>query len=292
MDSRKQRIAILSHKLDTFESRSYVLRHLTKLWTEQGHDVFFLYGVADYRPADILFMHVNLTVVPDEYLAFAKKYPVVVNASVADISKSKLSTHLVQPGCADTGPVIVKTDNNCGGTPEKLVRRRGSRGYRMLRKVRRLFSFGKDSRKSCDYQIYQTQADVPAAVWNDQKLVVEKFLPEREGEYFCIRQWLFIGDREYSQRVYSPKPIVKANDVVKRDYDCPVPEALRERRRQLGFDFGKFDYTVVDGEVVLFDTNSTPMMRMDGSPSLRLQSALEELSRGLYSFTAEGKVES
>ncbi len=29
-------------------------------------------------------------------------------------------------------------------------------------------------------------------------------------------------------------------------------------RKDLGFDFGKFDYAIVDGRVVLYDVNRTP----------------------------------
>ena len=37
-----------------------------------------------------------------------------------------------------------------------------------------------------------------------------------------------------------------------------VPEVLRAERERLGFDFGKFDFVVHEGEVVLLDANRTP----------------------------------
>jgi hypothetical protein len=39
-----------------------------------------------------------------------------------------------------------------------------------------------------------------------------------------------------------------------------IPDELRRLRREMGFDFGKFDYGIVDGRVVLYDANRTPVM--------------------------------
>ena len=38
----------------------------------------------------------------------------------------------------------------------------------------------------------------------------------------------------------------------------PIPEKLRELRRKHDFDFGKWDYAIADGEIVLYDIN-TPL---------------------------------
>ena len=61
-----------------------------------------------------------------------------------------------------------------------------------------------------------------------------------------------------SQRLVSSRPIVKAANIVRRDYDLPIPDKLRAMREELGFDYGKFDYVVADGEVALLDANRTP----------------------------------
>jgi len=37
-----------------------------------------------------------------------------------------------------------------------------------------------------------------------------------------------------------------------------VPEELHAMWARLGFDFGKFDYVVRDGQIVLLDANRTP----------------------------------
>ena len=58
----------------------------------------------------------------------------------------------------------------------------------------------------------------------------------------------------------------------------PVPEELRQTRRQLGFDYGKFDYGVVNGEVVLYDANRTPGASSDAAIH---EQTIDVLSKGL-----------
>jgi hypothetical protein len=98
-------------------------------------------------------------------------------------------------------------------------------------------------------------------MWFNPKLVVEKFRPERQDGLFCLRQWLFFGDREVGSVAYSKHPVVKANRIVKREAVTEFPDGLRAHREALRFDFGKFDYVLVDGEVVLYDANRTPVDR-------------------------------
>lgn len=278
------KIAILSHKVDAFKSRNYVLSALVSSWRESGHDVFVLQGPGHYREADILILHVNLTVVPESYLEFSKQYPLVVNGLVHDISKSRVSSHLISSRTEYDGEVIVKTDRNYGGAPERRVQRR--RFFpRLLREAKRLIpgvSLGE--RSTINYQVFSSAGEVPPAVWNDPLLVVEKYLPEREGDHYCIRQWVFFGSEEFNQRVHSLNQIVKANNVVHREYDISVPDDLREMRRALGFDYGKFDYAIVDGETILFDANSTPTSKLTNSLSPLLVSAIDNLAQGLYTF--------
>jgi hypothetical protein len=53
--------------------------------------------------------------------------------------------------------------------------------------------------------------------------------------------------------------VIKSHSVLRREPISDVPVELRQVRRELGFDFGKFDYGIVDGRVVLYDVNRTPM---------------------------------
>ena len=55
------------------------------------------------------------------------------------------------------------------------------------------------------------------------------------------------------------KPVVKlANTVERLPLHGDVPEALRRRRAELKFDYGKFDFIMENGAPVLLDANSTP----------------------------------
>ncbi|HOH25338.1 MAG TPA: hypothetical protein PKY68_09695, partial [Bacteroidales bacterium] len=131
------------------------------------------------------------------------------------------------------------------------------------------------------YPVFSSMAEVPKAVWRNRRLVVEKFCPEREGDHYCLRQWIFLGDRGVSQRLVSLNPIVKFPNEVHLEYGPPVPESLREMRSRLGFDYGKFDYVVVDGEVILLDANRTPAL---GGSDGWTQNVAAELAGGLPSF--------
>lgn len=65
---------------------------------------------------------------------------------------------------------------------------------------------------------------------------------------------------------FSEEPLVKAHSSVRTVYlDEKVPDALLKVRREMGFDFGKFDFVIHTGEVILLDVNKTPSVDYDGS---------------------------
>ena len=117
----RRRIAILMHEKDGEHTiHQYVITLLADHWREDGHEVFFLFGTKRFVPADLIIVHVDLSVVPDSYLRFAARYPVAVNGRVRDIRKSTFSTGLLRPDDLWQGPVIVKSDFNYAGEPERL----------------------------------------------------------------------------------------------------------------------------------------------------------------------------
>lgn len=238
-------IAILAHRNEPFEQVPYYLRGIAGIWREKGLKVSVFHGAERAEPADLAIVHVDLTVVPAEYLALAARYPICLNRYASDISKRTISRQLVRLGDGYKGPVIVKADRNCGGAKEaELAGRRGGRSA-----IPAPFS---------DYEVFDATALVPPPVWHDRELVVERFLPEKEGDLFSLRLWYFLGDREFGARNFSKSPIVKSASTVRREPLDEVPDELRELRAELGFDFGKFDYGIVDGRVVLYDANRTP----------------------------------
>ena len=130
-----------------------------------------------------------------------------------------------------------------------------------------------------DYPIYDSPRQVPRIVWHNPDLVVERLLCERREEFYCVRSWTFLGDAERNILFYAKQPIIKSSVAVKNE-SAEVPDEFRRMRRKLGFDFGKFDYGIVDGRVVLYDANRTPTI---GDPAIFLP-IFKMLAPGIYAF--------
>ncbi|PNS08373.1 hypothetical protein Lysil_0002 [Lysobacter silvestris] len=261
-----ERIAILIHELAP-DPQTYLLGLLMAEWRSMGYDVQVLRGVDRYLSADLLIPHLDMTVVPREYFAFMQRFPRTINASVVDISKSKISTNLLSRDSPYCGPVIVKTDRNFGGMPELRLRSGqhailGERVNNAVGKLSKLITGEVPWRcirelKTSEYRVFSSLGNVPRSIFSNKNLVVERFLPERVGTNYAVRYYWFCGDREISYRLTSTQPIIKVSNTVKLE-EVPVPPALRTIRKNLGFEFGKFDYVLKDDEVVLFDANRTP----------------------------------
>lgn len=193
--------------------------------------------------ADLAVLHVDLTVVPSEYLAMAARYPICLNRFTADISKRVVSRHLVKRGDGFRGPVIVKSNLNYGG------RKEAAKG---------ILPKALGQRLSEGYLIFESSSEVPDEFWTDGGVIVEKYMPEVDAGRHCVRYWLFLGSREIVVRLFSTEGVVKSVNATGRERLDGVPEELRELRDELGFDYGKFDFGVVDGKAVLYDANRTP----------------------------------
>jgi hypothetical protein len=282
--------------LDDFWRQRYHVQLMVPRWEAVGFRVVVVAGADEFVPADVALLHVDLSVVPGAYRRLAERYRRVVNGRVLDIRKRSVSRLVVDREGPDPGPVIVKTDWNCGGLREfrlgylespiaRALHRldRGDLTARALSRVearrswrrRRVLPVGA-------YRVYAGRSEVPAGVWENPNLVVERFVAEREGPDYCCRHWLFFGDREVHRRTVASDPVVKARARLSRLPD-PVPDELRRIRERLGFDYGKFDYGLVDGEVVLYDANRTPGALADSS---RHAETVDVLSGGLASMLA------
>ncbi len=250
-------IAILAHELDRILWRRrdgngyncpYLVGRLAFELIRRGHAVELVHGLRAENPEpDLAILHVDLTRVPDAYLAFAAGFPKCLNVKVADIAKTVVSDVLFDRQPDWDGPVIVKSNLNCNGGSEaaKAALRAGH---------------APKPAPAPDYRVFDSIRDVPDALRRDPELVIDRFLPEREGEFFAIRHWTFCGDRGHCSRYLSRESVIKGANLIRRD-PVPVPEALRRKRAELGFDYGKFDFVMHDGECFLLDANKTP-----GSP--------------------------
>jgi len=279
--SVRKRIAVLFHRQDSkIPASLYIVDRLAQCWREDGHDVLYLYGTKVHVEADLLLVHVNLSVVPEEYLNFASHYPVALNAQLRNIKKSVISGNIVSPGDSWAGPVIVKSDLNYGGSPEQYLTQ--SRIEQAARRAvarltgRQLFDDWKR------YRVFDSPKEVPRSLFKRQDVVVERFLPEYEDGLFHLRVYQVLGDRCTCTRLASHSPVFKASMSVSSEPVDPHP-AVEEWRKQLKLDYGKLDYLIHKGDPVLIDVNKTTgastVMGNAPLPAMRRQ-----LAEGLYSY--------
>src|SRR5580765_1354501 len=264
---KHKRIGILLHKDDAaFLYFKYLIKLLIKEWKSLGYSVETIRGTDRFVPADLVISHVDLTVVPDEYKEFLAQYPCVINRNVPDISKSKISGSLVGRDDPYSGAVIVKTDRNSGGFPE--ARMVGHRHLFRALAARLAFSARSSARepqswatvrhlKSGEYPVFSSLQEVPPDIFDNRHLVIEKFMPEVAGDSYHIRYYHFLGDKNLAQRYQSKEKVVKASTSVGFEIVPPPPELL-ELRKEWGMQYGKIDYVIHDGSVVVLDVNPTP----------------------------------
>lgn len=280
-----QRVAIITHANDNFHNSTYLLRRLSLCWEGMGIEVQ-VHSDPGQAPLDVdlAFLHLDLTRVPEPYRTLISQYPRVINGRVLDISKSAFSRQILRRGEAYSGPVLVKTDNNFGGMPELQERyREGSAGSDLS--IQRPWS---RVEALTEYPTFDSAAAVPSGVWRNPHLVVEKLLPERDEDgLFILRVWIFCGDHGIYYKCISEEPIIKSHNTIRREglEVSEIPPGLRQMREQLGFDYGKFDFGIVDGEVVLYDVNRTPGAPGDGKSSPEAEANIRFLAEGITTFT-------
>lgn len=268
-----KRIAVLWHRSSTGHApfhASYVIELLASEWQKMGFDVQMLSGTGNMRSADVLIPHLDLTIIPHDYCMFMEQYPRVINKDVLDISKSRISSNLLHKNDSYGGPVIVKTDRNYGGLPEahlgidsdrdrldlsSVFEKVATKAWKKLtgrvpwKYVRYL--------KTSEYPLFPSIKAVPKGVFKNKSLVVEKYCPEREDNNYIVRYCYFFGDREISFLLRSSERNVKISNAFQIE-EVPTPQEIHLIRRKMGFEFGKFDYIINGGKVVLFDVNRTP----------------------------------
>ncbi len=265
-----KKIVVLLHQHDTaFTSFGYLIKLMMKEWEHIGFAVETVRGIDSFVPADIVIPHIDLTVTPEPYRAFLDQYPLVVNRSVVDISKSKISANLVTAGDSYSGPVIIKTDRNHGGLSERCL----SGGLSQIHSkawnfLGRITSKRRQKRAEdvswlrvqylapAAYPVFLSLQEVPADVFLNKNLVVEKFRPEIEQGYYCLRSNFVFGDFEVNTVLRSRQPVVKLANSVHVEGESTPPEVYAFRQRS-GINYGKIDYVVRDGEAVVFDFNRT-----------------------------------
>jgi hypothetical protein len=268
-------IVILEHLLQKGIGASYMLHAFAARWHATGHRVIVHHGPGEPPAGDVAVLHLDLTVIPDDYRRLIGRYRRVVNGAVLDISKRRISAHLLHPQSDWAGQVIVKTDANAGGQPEHALFQRGQ-ALGLPNTIPHGLALG-------HYTVLGRLLDVPQEIWETPSFVVEKFLPERDERGYYIRVWNFFGDRERSSRSRADDPIIKSHNAVERQ-TVPVPDELRAWRARLGFDFGKFDYVIHHGMPVLLDANRTPSLPIGLAEDAKRAAGVLSLADGIAAF--------
>lgn len=253
-----------------------MVSQLSEIWREQGHDV---HVAQDFHPsADLCILHHDRTFVPASDIPTAPAGVRVLNGAAHDISKRRYSSLLLTPDSDWTGPVILKTNLNHFGAPE---RRDGKTVGSELRKTLAKVSWRLARRlPPKGYPVLDSIAAVPDWVWRNHDLIVEKFLPERHEGMYCLRGWIFFGAESYGYRMFATDPLVKVKSIVRHEYlDEPPGAPILRWREEMGIEFGKFDYVVHDGTPILLDANKTPSL-VRGARSERVM----RLARGVQPF--------
>jgi len=264
-------IAVIFHEHERKRNLpDFAIWHLARIWREQGLEVRFLFGTKKYLPADLAIVHVDLTVVPQEYIEFARRYPVSLNGRIKDIRKSLISKNRVFLDDGYEGPVIVKSELNYAGQPKrKLLRSALSRAlFRMACHWPFKWPAGSHPepyfRSPADYLIFRSPSLVPADWFGRDDILVEKFVPEIQDGLYCLRSFSFLGNHGICTLRKSRHPIVNLSTTIHREVVDVHPEIMK-LTQALGFEYGKFDYVIHDGVPVLLDANKTPGAARDAS---------------------------
>jgi hypothetical protein len=278
-------ILVLTHP-DAPTLDGYFLYLVAKEWEARGIRVTVCHDLKTASPAEVCVVHVDLSVVPPEYGEVARRYPYTVNLHITDIRKRNYSRNRVTRGDGFRGPVIVKSSLNFGGVPERRAkigwrRRIWEKFHRELsRRAPPSLPFQQPVITSkSDYRVFEELRLLPVGWLDREEIVVERFLPERHDDQFVLREWYFLGDREYY------------NCEISKDWNftigtkclelaAPPPDAIRQVRKELRIDYGKVDYVMDSvGDPVLFDVNKT--IGQSNPNSVRGREVARILSDGL-----------
>lgn len=279
-----RRIAVLHHGEAPLFERPYLIRLLIPEWEARGWSVRVVEDPRKPEPAEIAVLHVDLTRVPDRWLEVAARYERVINGALHDISKVRVSDPAIREGDGWEGPVIVKTNLNHAGTPERHLRaRRLSGGVPLLARALRLLLRWRERWRGFDphvpYPVFPHPHAVPRELRNDPAFVVQRFLPERDGELYVARMITFLGERAVGGRLLSKSPVVKAAEIVAATTEEAPADVLR-RARAFGADYGKVDYVEQAGQRLIFDVNRTPTYS-GSAPSERVRQMVKVLAGGI-----------
>lgn len=284
-------IVILTHRAGA-NLQGYLVDLLVREWRDQGIRVSIASDPGAVADADACLLHVDRSVVPQEYVEAARRFPIALNLHITDIRKTTYGRNRVRRGDGYEGPVIVKSALNYAGVPERggqpvapLRRRLQVLNRALSARLPPFVPFQQPSISSkADYRVLESRRDLPLGWLDRDDIVVERFRPERHGDKFVLREWYFLGDGEHYHCETSDDPVFTTG-TFRGDLAAPPPPAIRRVRADLRIDYGKIDYAIdSDGVPTLFDVNKSIGVSNGDSPVAR--SVARRLALGLASIEA------
>lgn len=261
------------------QQKAHLIRTLALIWASTGYTVTF--GTTVPEGADLAIVHIDRSRLTHVQICPQLDFSRVVNGGALDITKRKVSQQLVDRCSNWDGPVIIKTDANAHGAEEYALERPDLPRLARILAARVLPWQWVRELPLRRYPILERLDDVPEWVWQDPRLVVERFLPEMEDGAYVLRVWVFLGKKEFAMKIISTDPVVKSRNVIGMEMLVDVPDEVREQRRALNLDYGKIDYVMHFGRPVVLDANKTPVLRRTTNGRNQV---LERVASGIEDF--------
>lgn len=235
----------------------YVLHRMLRGLQRTGLPWRILDRQGSANSADVAFVHVDLTDLPPEFLGIGGRYDQTINGKAVTIDRRRYSRLRLMPGDTCNGPVIVKTVRNSRGFPELRYDSRRNIWTRVAHVACKLTVPGYKEGKCPRYEVYDSVAEVPAAVWGDSRLLVERFAPGTLELPLVRYKYNFFLDVEQNTRSTFSTLIYHDGSVEKFEVVEEVPAEVRRIREALNLDYGAIEYFVVDDDCFVVDVNKT-----------------------------------
>lgn len=260
MDLNGYVIGVLEYK-HCAGREAWTIRSLEQAWENAGACIRQYSNLSKPPPkVDIWFCHLDSTRMPEGYRKFIDAQPRVVNGELKDIRKTSFSEQLIDSKESSyKGQVIVKSDYNCGGIGDMRMVKGPPGVARYLPATLRRWMMGIPSgfKPIESYIVYDMVKAVPDECFSDEYTVVEKFLPEKVGRNFALRMMFKLGECVVTYRIISSDKVVKHSNLVSIE-QIDTDSRVVDWARLHCVDFGKIDYVICDGKLVVYDVNRTP----------------------------------
>ncbi len=237
--------------------RGYIFRRALDALSEAGLRYRLLERVPDAAGSRLAAVHVDLTDVPAALLPPEGRHTACINGGVRSIDRRRYSMARLTRAATYAGPVVVKTVLNHRGTPELRQRRRTDARLRWAYRLERLRG-RRPTQKFCPrYSVYASLAEVPAPVWDDPRLIVERFVPGRLAVPVVKYRYDFFLDVSLHTRAEYASLLCSSSSAGSMSLVDAVPDAVLAVRRALRLDLGSIDYFMTPEGAVVVDANKT-----------------------------------